>query len=144
MHRPWQSAQVSILVIAGLHLAAGARPNARYLCLAARTTAVGRDPIRANQVAVAIDQSGLALGTAGVLPLADAAGQVAGVDKAQAFFRANLGGPHECLWRGRLRVGHPVILVERRDVPRNVRTNRSQKTRDLPQLVGAVVESRYH
>ncbi len=51
---------------------------------AVRARPIGRDPVAPNQVAVALDQQRLAAVAAGVLQVADAAGQVAGVDVAQA------------------------------------------------------------
>ena len=72
------------------------------------------------------------------------AGDVAGIDEAQALLGANLGGADELRCRGVWRVGHLVIFVKGRDVPRNVAADGSQEPRNLAQLGFAVVEARHY
>ena len=94
-----------------------------------------------NQVAVARDQA-LAAGVAGgVLEVADAPGQVAGVDVAQARVAADRGRALQHRRRGVRRIGHPVVLVERGDVPRDVGRDAGEERRQAAQLRVAVVEA---
>ena len=133
------------MLCADLHLRrAGGRPDAGNGCPAARAFALRRELVFAHQVTETVNELLAAVGAIGVLPGADVARGVAGIDEAQALLGADLGGADE-LRRGRVRrVGHLVVLVKGGDVPGDVAADGGEELRHLAQLGFAVVEARHH
>src|SRR5439155_10006812 len=91
-------------------------PEARDRGVALGARAAVRDPERADLVAPALDQRLAALPAARVLELADAPGDVARVDVAEALLAADLARAQEVGDRRVGVLGHLVVLVEGRDV----------------------------
>ena len=67
-----------------------------------------------------LDEHRAAAVAAGVLEIADPSWDVAGIHVAQAVRLTDLRRSQQHLGRRVLRVVHPVVLVERGDVPRYV------------------------
>src|SRR6185369_16599835 len=103
--------------------------------LAAWTFSFGGDGIRADQIAVSLDDRFAALRAACVLPGANTAGQIAGVDEMQSFLGADFRGADQILRRGIVRLGHLVIFVESRHVPGNVAADGSEESGRRAQVV---------
>src|SRR5947208_1071413 len=80
---PRQPALVRKNVVARAHFRRRRWPNAGQARLTRRATAVGRQTVGADEVAVALDDRGAASRAARVFPVADLSGQVAGVHEAQ-------------------------------------------------------------
>ena len=75
------------------------------------------------------------------LQIADGARDIAGIDVAQSGAPADLVGAQELFGRGIRVRRHLVILMERRDVPRNVGIDARQELGDLRQLLVRIVEA---
>src|SRR5258706_12283978 len=95
---------------AAVAMAAGFPPNAREQRVAIGAEAVGGYAIARDHETVALDHGGSAVMTAGVFALAYAAGQVAGIDVAQAGGLAVLDDPHEVFGGG---VGRAALTAAR-------------------------------
>ena len=106
-----------------------------------RTFAVAGDFVVADEVTGAFDEQFAAVRAKSIFPLANAARQVAGVNKTQSFLDADFRRADELARRSSRRVGDFVIGMKRRDVPRNVAADRGEEFRDGAQFVFAVVES---
>src|ERR1051325_5694984 len=87
------------------------RPNARDAAATRRAFSVGADPVLLDHVAVALDQEVSAVGTVGVLPRADATGEVARVDELEPGLRPDLARAHQDFGGRVVGVGHLVVLV---------------------------------
>src|SRR5437016_4759165 len=72
-------------------------------------------------IPVTLDEKVPALRASGVLPVAHHARQVPGIDVTQASPLADLCCPHQRLGTGVLWIGHFVIFVKGRYMPRNIR-----------------------
>src|SRR5207253_6947220 len=115
---------------------AGDPPTAR------RAAAVASDPLLANRIAVALDQELPAVGAPGMLPTVDSTREVTRVDELQARRRPDLARAKQRLGRGVVGIGHPVVLVERGDVPRNFGAHGGHVVGGATQLGVVVVEPR--
>ena len=107
------------------------------------TMTVRCKPIVFDQVAVALDQSLVALRTARVFPLADHAGKIAGIDVAKSGLAADFDGAQQVF---RIRVAgdivlHLVVAVKGGDVPGNVGRDARQEFGEAAKFVGVVVEA---
>src|SRR5712692_5253344 len=80
-----------------------------------------------DEIPVTLDEKLPTLRASGVLPVADHAWQVAGIDVTQACPLADLCCPHQRLGAGVLWIGHLVIFVKGRYMPRNIRGHARQK-----------------
>src|SRR5262245_24271308 len=107
-----------------------------------RAASVSSHMIGTDEISVPLDQRTIAVRTARVLPCPNLAWQIACVIVSQARLGPDLACSYQLAWRRRLRIGHAIILVERRHVPRNIPANASEELRDLAQLAFAVVEAR--
>src|SRR5437762_7464874 len=85
----------------------------------ARAAAIGGDAVIANEIAVPGDECVAARRAARVFQIADAAGQIAGVDVPQTVGAADGGGCQQHVGGGVGRVHHLVVGMERGDVPRD-------------------------
>ena len=96
-----------------------------------------------DQVAVAFDQSFAAVRAARVFPLGDLAGEIAGIDVAEAGLAADFDGAEKVVRGGVARdiVLHFVVAVKGGDVPGNVRRNAGQEFGEAAQFVGGIVEA---
>lgn len=79
----------------------------------------------------------------GVFPAADLAGEVSGVDVAEAGLAADLDGLKKIVWA---RVScdivlHFIVAVKSGNVPGNVRRDVGNKFRELAKFVGIVIEA---
>src|ERR1700720_4375510 len=81
------------------------------------TMAVRREAVIFDQVAVALDHSCFALGTASVFPFTDSAGKISGIDVAPAGLASDFNGAQQIFGGGVARVGHLIVAVEGSDVP---------------------------
>jgi hypothetical protein len=106
-------------------------------------TAVGGEAVIFDEIALALDQSLAALRTARVLPIADHARKIAGVDVAQAGLAADIDGAQEVVGGGVARdiVLHFVVAVKSRDVPGNVGRDAGEEFGEAAQFVGGIVEA---
>src|SRR5262249_31941308 len=110
--------------------------------LTARALSFGRQAVGAHQEAEALDQRLVAGRATRVLPGADLAGPVAGVNEAQALLGSDLGGADELAPLPFRRVGHAVVGVEAGHVPGNIFADRRQEAGGVAQLRLAIVEAR--
>ena len=97
-------------------------PAAGDLCGAAWAAAFGSEAVVFDQVSVAADQSFIAMRAARVFAIADPAGQISGIDVAQAGFAADFGGAQQVFRRGVALAFalHFVVAVKCGDVPGDV------------------------
>jgi len=105
--------------------------------------AVGSEAVVFDQVAVALDQSFIALRAARVFPLADHAGKVAGVDVAKAGLATDFDGAEQVfdVRVARDIVLHFVVAVEGGDVPGDIGGDAGQEFGEAAQFVGIVIEA---
>src|SRR6266851_1653645 len=104
-----------------------------------RSEVVARD-----EIPVTLDEKLPTLRASGVLPVADHAWQVPGIDVTQACPLADLCCMHQRLGAGVLRVCHFVIFVKGRYMPRNIQRHACQKLGQASQFVVGVVKPRNH
>ena len=78
-----------------------------------------------------------------VLQVADVSRRVACVDIPKSRAAGDIGGTNEHRRRRVRRIGHPVILMKRRDVPRDIRRNARNKFGQTSQFRFAVIEAGY-
>ena len=104
-----------------------------------RTVAIGGEAIILDQIAVALDQSFMALRAARVFPLADHAGKIAGVDVAEARLAADFDGLQQIFDSGVAGdiVLHFVIAVKGGDVPRDIGRDAGEEFGEAAQFVGS-------
>jgi len=98
-----------------------------------------RKEVACDQITVAFNEQLLAVRATRVLPVADHAWQVPGIHVPQACPLANLCCPHQRLGAGILWIGHFVVFVKGRYMPRNIRRHACQKLGQASQLVVGVV-----
>ena len=79
-----------------------------------------------------------------MLPTVDSTREVTRVDELQARRRPDLARAKQRLGRGVVGIGHPVVLVERGDVPRNFGAHGGHVVGGATQLGVVVVEPRNH
>jgi len=91
-----------------------------------------------DQITVAFNEKLLALRATRVLPVADHAWQVPGIDVTQAGLLADLCCPHQRLGTSVLWIGHFVVFVKGRYMPRNIRRHACQ---ELGQPISSSLES---
>src|SRR5258708_8197475 len=103
-----------------------------------------RKEVACDQITVAFNEQLLAIRASRVLPVADDAWQVPGIDVTQACPLADLCCPHQRLGAGVLWIGHFVIFVKGRYMPRNIRGHARQKLGQASQFVVGVVKPRNH
>src|SRR5207244_12440248 len=141
----WARAAGSARSPPGVRRGAGTRlrPNARDAAATRRAFSVGADLVLLDRVAVALDQEVAAVGTVGVLPPADATGEVARVDEFEPGSRPDLARAHQDLRRRVIGVGHLVVLVEGRHVPWDLGRDRGQVLRGAGELRRVIVEPRH-
>ena len=145
LHAARQAAVIVGHAFAGRHLRrAGGWPNAGNGRAAGWAFAIRGEVVFAHQVTEAVDELLPAFRAIGVLPGADVAGGVAGIDKAQARFGADLRRADELRGSRVRRVGHLVVFVKGGDVPGNVAADGGEELRDLAQLGFTVVEAGHH
>lgn len=96
-----------------------------------------------DEISVAGDERFAALRAAGVFPVADHAGKVAGIDVTQSCGLTDLRSLDEIVGRGvALAIAlHFVVCVERSNVPGNVGGNAGQEFREAAQFVGIVIKA---
>src|SRR5216683_4098602 len=88
---------------------------------ARRAATLRSEMVTRDEIPVTLDEKLPTLRASGVLPVADHAWQVPGIDVTQASPLADLGCPHQRLGAGVLWIGHFVIFVKRSHMPRNIR-----------------------
>src|SRR5260370_569369 len=93
-----------------------------------------------DKIPVTLDEKLPTLRASGVLPVADHAWQVPGIDITQARPLADLCCTHQRLSASVLWIGHFVIFVKGCYMPRNIRGHARQKLGQASQLVVGVVE----
>src|SRR5262249_52334479 len=98
------------------------RPDTGDAPLAARAASLSRKVVRPNEETSTLNEDLLASRTARILPWADAAGKVAGVNELQPLFGPDFGCADKHLRRSAVRISHLVIRVESSHVPGNVAT----------------------
>src|SRR6267143_1405878 len=112
--------------------------------VARRATTLRSEMVPGDEVPVTLDEKLPTLRASGILPVADHAWQVPGIDVPQASLLADLCCPHQGLWTGVLWIGHFVVLVKGRYMPRNIRGHARQKLGQASQFVAGVVEPGNH
>ena len=75
-------------------------------------------------------------------PVPHAAVQIARVNEIQSFSAADLGGAQSRPGAGAIPIGHLVVGMKGGDVPRNVGRDAFYEPRELPDLIGIVIEIR--
>src|SRR3990170_2736689 len=113
----------------------GSGPDAGDGLGAGGAAALRGDMVLQDAVSVAGHQQGATPPAAGVLVLADAPRQVAGVDVSQAGLAPDLRRPQEGSDGRVVGVCHLVVLVEGRHVPGDVGRDRRDEAGRLPQLL---------
>jgi len=108
---------------------------------ATRAVAIRREAIILDQISVAADERFAALRTTGVFPLTDPAGQISGIDEAQAGLTTDFHGTEKVIGRGVARVVHFVVAVKRSHMPGNVGGNARYKFSEFAQFIGGIVEA---
>src|SRR5258708_10008690 len=103
-----------------------------------------RKEVACDQITVAFNEQLLAVRASRVLPVADDAWQVPGIDVTQACPLADLCCPHQRLGAGVLWIGHFGIFWKGRYMPRNIRRHASQESGQPSHLVVGVVEPGNH
>src|SRR5258708_11374651 len=103
-----------------------------------------RKEVACDQITVAFNEQRLAVRATRVLPVADYAWQVPRIDVTQACPLADLCCPHQRLAAGILWIGHFVIFVKGRYMPRNIRGHARQKLGQASQFVVGVVKPGNH
>src|SRR6266849_9385380 len=91
---------------------------------AGETGALSADPLLPDHIPVALDQQLAAVRAPRMLPAPDPAREIARVDELEAGRRPDLTRSHQRFGRRVVGVGHPVVLVERGDVPRDLGAHR--------------------
>ena len=76
----------------------------------------------------------VAVRTEGVLVFSGRTGQIAGIHEVQPGVVTCLCSAQQCAGGSGIPVDHFVILMERRDMPRDIRRNRNKKLRNVLQL----------
>ncbi len=97
-----------------------------------------------DEIPATLDEKLPTLRASGVLPVAEQAWQVSGIDVTQAYPVANLCRPHQGLGAGVLWIGHFVVFVKGRYMPRNIRGHARQKLGQASQLAARVVKPGNH
>src|SRR5258706_8058054 len=103
-----------------------------------------RKEVACDQITVASNEQLPAVRATRVLPVAHHAWQVPGIDVTQACRLADLCCPLQRLSSGVLWIGHFVIFVKGRYMPRNIRGHARQKLGQASQFVVEVVKPRNH
>src|SRR5713226_4366058 len=112
---------------------------------AARWAATLRsEMVTRDEIPVTLDEKFPTVRATRVLPVTDHAWQVPGIDVPQASLLADLCCPHQGLGSGVLWIGHFVIFVKGRYMPRNIRGHARQKLGQASHLVVGVVEPGNH
>src|SRR6266851_5909071 len=93
---------------------------------ARRAATLRREMVPGDEVPVTLDEKLPTLRASGVLPVADHAWQVPGIHVTQACPLADLCCPHQRLGAGVLWIGHFVVFVKGRYMPRNIRGHACQ------------------
>src|SRR2546425_10767840 len=104
-----------------------------------RSEVVARD-----EISVTLDEKLPTLRASGVLPVADHAWQVPGIDVTQASPLADLCCPYQRLGAGVLWIGHFVVFVKGSYMPRNIRRYARQKLGQASEFIVGVVEPGNH
>src|SRR6185369_7169008 len=102
-------------------------PDAWNAGLAPGTATVGQQAVLLDEVSVPADDAFAAGAAMRVLQVADVSRRVACVDIPKSRAAGDIGGTNEHRRRRVRRIGHPVILMKRRDVPRDIRRNARNK-----------------
>jgi len=97
-----------------------------------------------DEIPVTLDEKLPTLRASCVLPVADHAWQVPGIDVTQAFPLADLCCPDQQVGAGVLWIGHFVVFVKRSHMPRNIRRHARQEPGQSRQFDVGVVESGNH
>src|SRR5260370_33386221 len=88
---------------------------------ARRAATLRSEMVTRDEIPVTLDEKLPTLRASCVLPVADHAWQIPGIDVTQAYPLADLCCPHQRLGAGVLWIGHLVIFVKGRYMPRNIR-----------------------
>src|SRR5229473_3214372 len=97
-----------------------------------------------DEVPVTLDEKFPTVRATRVLPVTDHTWQIPGIDVPQASLLADLCCPHQRLGAGVLWIGHFVVFVKSRYMPRNIRPHACQKLGQPSQFVAGVVEPGNH
>src|SRR6266542_4458115 len=112
-------------------------PGNRFAAL--WTAAIRCQTILRDEISVTFHEKLMAIGTASIFKVAHRARKIARVDVTKAGLFSDLGGAHERLRAGVVRIGHLVIFVKCRDVPWNIRRDADQKLRQTGQFIVGVI-----
>ena len=91
---------------------------------------------------MAFNEEGVAAGTIGILPAADVTREIPGIYVAKTGGSSDFSRTNERRDGCVVRIGHPVIFVECRHVPGDVRRNAGEKSSDVTELFAGVIEAR--
>src|SRR5262245_24482145 len=91
---------------------------------------------------MALDKESVATGARRILPFADVTRKIPGINVVKARHSPNLSSTNQrrdgcVVW-----VSHPIVFVEGRHVPGNIRRDAGEKRSDVPELFAGIVESR--
>src|SRR5947209_19280433 len=100
--------------------------------------------VTGDEIPLTFDEKLPTLRATRVLPVANHAWQVPGIDVTQACPLADLCCPHQRLGAGVLWVGHFVVFVKRSHMPRNIWRHARQEPGQSSQFVVGVVEPGNH
>src|SRR5689334_15974144 len=102
-------------------------PAPRNVRAAARAAALRREPVLANEVAVALNQHLAAVRTPGIFEMSDFTRKISRVDVTESGLPSDRRRPFEGCGRGAFPIRHLIVLMESRDVPGNVGRDAGQK-----------------
>src|SRR5437868_3140154 len=95
-------------------------PTARNFRVALRARSIFGDVVLLNHVAISLDEQFMTVRTIRVLEVANSSRQITGIDEPQSCLTSNLSRTLQRRCRRVFRIGHLVVLMERRHVPRNI------------------------
>src|SRR6266851_505486 len=119
-------------------------PPSGNACATRWAATLRSEMVARDEIPVTLDEKLPTLRASGVLPVADQAWQVSGIDVTQACPVANLCCPLQRLGAGVLWIGHFVIFVKGRYMPGNIRGHARQKLGQASQFVAGVVKPGNH
>src|SRR2546427_4001755 len=116
-------------------------PNAWNPPAAGGTAPVGSDALLFDDVPIPFDQHVAAIGAIRVLPAPYTTRQISRIHESQPGPRADLTRAEQRRCRRIVGVGHLIVLVERRDVPGNLRRHRRDELGGRRELGFIIVEA---
>ncbi len=99
------------------------------------------EPVLSDTETMAFDEERVAGRTGRILPAADVTWDIPGIHVAKPGGSPNFGSTDQSRDRCIVRIGHPIIFVECRHVPGDVRRNAGEKSSDITELFAGIIEA---